>query len=110
LDAESIAAGIQALLANPGNRRAIQERAITWASQYAWPPLAQRMAGMIAGLVTTAAVPGGADRTVMPAGWERSTAVDERTFYSNTVDEFRQATPVQQMAVNAWLGSASRSV
>jgi glycosyltransferase involved in cell wall biosynthesis len=110
LDAGSIAAGIEALLANPADRRAIQERAITWAGQYAWPTLAQRMAGMITGLVATAAAPSRPKGTVMPGGWE--SAASEPTVHHNTVDhnmvdEGRQAIPVQEMAVDPWPGSAS---
>jgi glycosyltransferase involved in cell wall biosynthesis len=110
LDAGSIAAGIEALLANPGDRRAIQERAITWAGQYAWPTLAQRMAGMIAGLVATAATPSGPKGTAMPGGWESAVSnppVHHNTIDHSTVDEGRQAMPVQEMAVDPWPGSAS---
>ncbi|HVN02505.1 MAG TPA: hypothetical protein VMT68_20060, partial [Caulobacteraceae bacterium] len=63
LDAASIASGVEALLGDPIERRRVQAAAAEWAGGYAWPVMAERLAGMLAGLVATAAVPGGAVRS-----------------------------------------------
>jgi glycosyltransferase involved in cell wall biosynthesis len=56
-DAASIAAGIEALLADRDERARLQERARTWTAAYAWQGLAERLAGMLAGLAAAAAMP-----------------------------------------------------
>jgi glycosyltransferase involved in cell wall biosynthesis len=62
LDAEAIAEGLTALLADRAARQRLQARAAEWAQAYAWPVLAERLARMAAGLVAAARVPGGSER------------------------------------------------
>jgi O-antigen biosynthesis alpha-1,2-mannosyltransferase len=59
LDARAIANGLETLFADPALRHKLQAQATEWANDYAFPRMAERLAGILAGLVATSAVPGG---------------------------------------------------